>query len=89
MIIIEDFGYEDEEQIIESFRNLLKPKYNSGGVGDYSKMDSIEFLAIMGWLNENNFVIREFPNAIQRKMSLQSFGSDAIRSYIHKKKQAY
>lgn len=85
MIIIGDFEYVDEEQVIESFRDLLKPKYNSGGFGDYSRMDSIEFSAIMEWLNENNFVIREFPNAIQRKMSLKSFGSDTIRSYIQSK----
>ncbi len=83
MITINDFEYSDEEEVVESFRELLKPK-SSPHFSDYSNGDIIEFAGIMGWLHLNNFVIREFPNAIQRKMSLKAFGSDTIRSYIMK-----
>lgn len=81
MIKIGDFEYKDEEEVIESFRELLKPK-TSPHFSDYSNGDIIEFAGIMEWLHLNKFVIREFPNAIQRKMSLKAFGSDTIRSYI-------
>lgn len=81
MITIGDYEYRDEEDIIGNFRRLLKPK-SGQNFSDYSNVDINEFSGIMTWLYLNKFVIREFPNVIQRKMTLKTFGSDMIRSHI-------
>ncbi len=38
----------------------------------------------MEWLYDNKFVIREFSNVIQHKMTLDSFGIDAITKFSSK-----
>lgn len=56
MITINHYTYRDENDIIESFKNTLKPKYKSDTeFSDFNKQDHVEFQSIMGWFKENDY----------------------------------
>src|SRR5699024_7962607 len=80
--------YQNEEELIQSFRDILKPKYNSTNksnkFSDYTNEDFAEYNWIMPWLKENNYIIEEFPNVIERQLDLKAFGYDSIRNYHYK-----
>jgi len=85
MIKIDGYNYKNEQDIINNFRDLLKPE--SGlKFKDYSTMHEEQFKGIIKWMHKNNYTIKEFPNAIQQELSLNALGSDRIRNYILSKK---
>ena len=87
MISLENYKYENDDSIINAFKEVLKPKYGgkkSDKFSDYIVSDFEEYQAIMPWLKENDYYIEEFPNAVQNQMSLKTLGYDMIRSRIQK-----
>lgn len=88
MITIGPYIYNDEEDLISSFKNTLKPKYagkKSDKFSDFSDQDFEEYSCLILWLKENHYRIQEFPNVIQNEVDLKSFAYDKIKSYFHKK----
>lgn len=85
MITINHYTYRDENDIIESFKNTLKPKYKSDTeFSDFNKQDHVEFQSIMGWFKENDYFIEQFPNVILQQLNLNAFGVDVIKGEIQK-----
>lgn len=85
MISLGNYNYEDDDTIINSFKEILKPKYSgekSDKFSDYTVHDFEEYKTIMPWLKENDYYIEEYPNAIQNQVGLKTLGYDMIRSTI-------
>lgn len=85
MIHLGDFSYKNDDDIINTFKEVLKPKYGgkkSSKFSDYIVSDFEEYQVIMPWLKKNDYFIEEFPNAIQNQVSLKTLGYDMIRSKI-------
>lgn len=78
MITIGNANYYDDLEVIEYFKDLLKPRNN------VSISESNQYANIINWLNKNKYVIKEFPQAIHLKFSLEKFGTDIIRNHILK-----
>lgn len=87
MVSLGNYNYENDDSIINSFKEILKPKYSgekSDKFSDYTVFDFEEHQIIMPWLKENDYYIEEFPNAIQNQVGLKTLGYDMIRSRIQK-----
>lgn len=88
MIKIEPYEYKDEDDLINSFKNTLKPKFGIEGSKKWKEVtdaDFNEYETLMPWLKENNFIIVELPNVIERQPNLKSFAYDDIRNYYYEK----
>lgn len=86
MIRIGEYTYKNEQDVIHTFKELLKPEYGLKGFQYYSNSHEIEFQEIIKWLHKNKYTIKEFPNAIQQEDSLVSLGYNQMRNYIMKEK---
>lgn len=87
MISIGPYIYQDEDDVISSFKNTLKPKYGgkkSNKFSDFTDDDFEEYSFLISWLKENNYRIKEFPNVIQNEVDLKSFAYDKIRNLYYK-----
>lgn len=86
MIIIDDFKYNDIDELFSAFQQTLRPKYNEKPkFKDFTYADREEYNSILRWLKENNYYIDLFPNVIQKQQPFESFAYDEIRAYIRKK----
>lgn len=86
MIEIGVYKYDNEEAIINAFKNTLKPKFNTNKREKYSEFtvaDLEEYSILMPWFKENEYYIEEFPNVIRQQLGLKEFGYDTIRSRIY------
>lgn len=81
MIQVNNYEYIDEDQLIQKFREILTPKTGRGYSG-YNKNEEKEYNELMRWFKANGYYIKQFPNVIYNQPSLNSFGSDEIRSHI-------
>lgn len=63
MIKIEQYEYNDFDDLIESFKKTLEPKFEKANrfrYSDFTISDEKEYKAILKWLLSNGYYIKQF-----------------------------
>lgn len=87
MIKIGEYQYNDFNDLEENFKRTLEPKFDIKNRLMYTDMtidDNKEYEQILKWLLNNGYYIKQFPNVIQKQMSLKRFAYDEIKEKIRK-----
>lgn len=71
----------DESDILDTFRNILKPQYGQNEA-EYYATNQNYFLLICFWLYKHGYTIAEFPNLLSKPISLYEFANGEIRKYL-------
>lgn len=82
------FEYEDVDELLNSFKQTLKPKANNkkSNFNDFTVNDVREYTEILQWLKKNGYFIVQFPNTIQKQSNIKDFAYYEIRDFIRKNK---
>jgi len=76
----------DVQEIIDTFRNILKPPTGNGqNEADYYAHNQNYFLLICFWLYKHGYTIAEFPNLLSRPTSLYQFAYEEIRKFLKRR----
>ena len=90
MIKIEQYEYNDFDDLIESFKKTLEPKFEKSNrfrYSDFTIADEKEYKAILKWLLSNGYYIKQFPNVVNKQTPLNRFAYDEIKAKIRVNKR--
>lgn len=90
MINIGEYQYHDFNDLEESFKMTLEPKFGNRNRLMYTDLtiaDEKEYKEILKWLLDNGYYIKQFPNVINKQTSLKRFAIDEIKAKIRKNKE--
>lgn len=90
MIKIEQYEYNDFDDLIESFKKTLEPKFEKANrfrYSDFTIADEKEYKAILKWLLSNGYYIKQFPNVVNKQTPLNRFAYDEIKVKIRANKR--
>lgn len=78
-ILIDNYQYEDEQYVINRFKELIHPSNEKS----YSNRSyNNEFIVITKYLGEAGYQIKQFPDILAHPCTLETFAYDQVRSYI-------
>ncbi|MEW8965695.1 hypothetical protein ABGA96_11050, partial [Staphylococcus arlettae] len=90
MINIEQYQYNDIDDLIESFKKTLEPKFEKANrfrYSDFTIADEKEYKVILKWLLSNGYYIKQFPNVVNKQTPLNRFAYDEIKAKIRANKK--
>lgn len=85
MIELENYIYNDENEVISRFKELISPNNETNFK---NKIFNKEFQLIRQYLDNQGYRIAQFPNALHTPNSLHDFAYNQIRSYIQTKRNS-
>lgn len=85
MIELENYIYNDENEVISRFKELISPNNETNFK---NKIFNKEFQLIRQYLDNQGYRIAQFPNALHTPNSLYDFAYNQIRSNIQTKRNS-
>ena len=85
MIELENYIYNDENEVISRFKELISPNNETNFK---NKIFNNEFQLIRQYLDNQGYRIAQFPNALHTPNSLYDFAYNQIRSNIQTKRNS-
>ena len=85
MIELENYIYNDENEVISRFKEMISPNNETNFK---NKIFNKEFQLIRQYLDNQGYRIAQFPNALHIPNTLHNFAYNQIRSYIQTKRNS-